>query len=515
MEEIEGIPLIFNRENDLNLFGKMFPKGFNFPSMPIDDGNMWKEEWKTRSPEEVQKYFFPEAMITQKNNITLCDTTGVFKEVKIGEPTPLDEIVIEDFSHPRKILGFDNEDIVIWFFSSSDGARLLRAHRNFKESSSNYPDVLAVFMETDDGFNVFGSVMDFVVGENVKKLYKEDVHWKKVIDFIEKNEIQANATDTKALFEKALSRESIFDYLKNLVNKLKTNINHEVFSTLAKDFSLIAEGFASWKYEDKDWDTQDKEFTEDNAPFIFVKDKKYVFTSLKNIRLKSCDQIIEKAAELSALINENKDIIPDIIFKPLETFLKITSDRVKEFYKAFEENYKNMISILQKGPEYLNAFLCGFVNGFLDFISGIFSLINFLIQYIEKRNDYEINKGFYWSVVLEYIENTIQAMTKFNFIAFFSKIITLPLDSFLKLISLIQNISLPNVNFCKIAYFSGYILFGIVQIILEILFTGGSATLERLFAKGMESIKGFIKKAANLADDVFVLKTYLIDQIKT
>jgi hypothetical protein len=49
---------------------------------------------------------------------------------------------------------------------------------------------------------------------------------------------------------------------------------------------------------------------------------------------------------------------------------------------------------------------------------------------------------------------------------------------------------------------------------LEIIFTGGSATVERLFAKAGSSVKNVLKKAGNLADDVFAALTHLIDQIK-
>ena len=55
---------------------------------------------------------------------------------------------------------------------------------------------------------------------------------------------------------------------------------------------------------------------------------------------------------------------------------------------------------------------------------------------------------------------------------------------------------------------------GIVQIVLEIIFTGGSVSIERLFAKSATIIKGFIKKAGGFADNVLQSLDKLISLIK-
>jgi hypothetical protein len=48
MEEIEGLPLVFNSQQDNMLLGKLFPEGFTFPKFPEPQVPIWKEEWKTR-----------------------------------------------------------------------------------------------------------------------------------------------------------------------------------------------------------------------------------------------------------------------------------------------------------------------------------------------------------------------------------------------------------------------------------------------------------------------------------
>lgn len=89
----------------------------------------------------------------------------------------------------------------------------------------------------------------------------------------------------------------------------------------------------------------------------------------------------------------------------------------------------------------------------------------------------------------------------------------MPLETVSKFVTFIKNLSLPNINFTKVGYFAGYIVFGIVQILLEIYLTKGAATLERIFAKGAEALKGIVKKSAGTADDIFAALSHLIKQI--
>ncbi len=491
----------------------MFPAQHHFPILPQSAENPWKEEWKTRTVEEVQAYFFPEVAPRKKNGIVLCDALGVLSTVAIEDEIQLAEVKIDDYGHPRDILTLDN--MTIWFFASSDGARLLRAYRNLRDSKSKSPDVLAVFIETDDSSNIFGSVMNFVVGYHIKKAYKDDEYWAKILDFMDENEIQVSTQDTRKLFDKALNGPGLFYYISFLFNKIKTSVNHAFFSALAYDFSLIAKGFSVWKYEDKYWNPENPEFSYKDAPFIFTDKQKTPNRHYEKMRLKSCTEIIEKTDKLVALLNASKKELPKAFTAPAAVFLKMVSDEVNRFYDLFKTQSKDLIALLSKGPEYSNSFLCGFINGFLDFVAGIFSLLDFLLQFLEKRTDYALNKGYYQSLCIEYMENAIEALSKFSVVDFFKQLIVIQVESMVKLVDFCKNLGISNTSLCKIAYFSGYVLFGIVQIVLEILFTGGSATLERMFAKGTQAVEGFVKKAANFTDDVFAALGRLIKLIKS
>ena len=532
MEEINGIPLVFDAKQDDAFLGNLFPNGLSFPTLEPTEKTIWKEEWKLKSPEEIQKYYFPEAIVTQKNNIALCDTTGVFKNVKIQETIPecpcekdengncnceearvnLPEALVESFIHGRKILTLSDE-ITIWFFSSSDGAKLLRAQKDFKESSSRYPDVLAVFMETDDSFNVFGTVMDFVIGANVKSFFKGDTHWEKVLDFMEKNEIHVSKKDAKKLFDNALSHYGFFKFWRDLFSVVKGKAVAVVLEGIAEASDKIANGIADWKFKEEDWDTSLPGFSHKNAPFIILSGNKHGVVINQKVRSKTKNEILEKAKKMKAELEQNKRKIPVFIYEPLQKLILMATDETYRFYEVMQSFYKEFVTIVEAGQEWMNAFLCGFINGFLDFISGIFSFISFFLKAVKNYADYKQNETFYHAIVLEYAENFIQAMASFDCIAFFKQVLSLPLEMLSKFITLAKSINIT-FNGSKIAYFTGYIIFAIVQILLEILFTGGSATAERLFAKAGSSVKNVLKKAGNLVDDVFAALTHLIDQIK-
>ena len=163
----------------------------------------------------------------------------------------------------------DLGNMAIYFFTSSDGARLIRARRCAYESRAKNPDVLAVFMETDEGGNIFGSVMDFVVGDNVRELFKDD-YWKKIFDFLENNDIHVSRKDTEDLIKKGLSHENFLDYLKRIANDLIAKVSFAVFDAMAEGFGQIAKGIGSWKFKDEEWDAAHENFAPANAPFIFM-----------------------------------------------------------------------------------------------------------------------------------------------------------------------------------------------------------------------------------------------------
>ncbi|TDP60089.1 hypothetical protein [Flavobacterium dankookense] len=532
MEEINGIPLVFDEKQDDAFLGNLFPNGLSFPTLEPTENTIWKEEWKLKSPEEIQKHYFPEAIVNQKNNIALCDTTGVFKNVKIQEnikecpcekdengncncdevKVNLPEVLVESFIHGRKILTLSDE-ITIWFFSSSDGAKLLRAQKDFKESSSRYPDVLAVFMETDDSFNVLGTVMDFVIGANVKSFFKGDTHWEKVLDFMEKNEIHVSKKDAKKLFDNALSHYGFFKFWRDLFSNVKGKAVAVVLEGIAEASDKIANGIADWKFKEEDWDTSLPGFSHKNAPFIILSGNKHGVVINQKVRSKTKNEILERAKKMKAELEQNKRKIPVFIYEPLQKLILMATDETYLFYEVMQSFYKEFVTIVEAGQEWMNAFLCGLINGFLDFISGIFSFIGFFLKAVKNYADYKQNETFYHAIVLEYAENFIQAMASFDCIAFFKQVLSLPLEMLSKFIALTKSINIT-FNGSKIAYFTGYIIFAIVQILLEIIFTGGSATVERLFAKAGSSVKNVLKKASNLVDDVFEALSHLIDQIK-
>ncbi|HEX8574723.1 MAG TPA: zincin-like metallopeptidase toxin domain-containing protein [Flavobacterium sp.] len=493
-------------------FLSLINKGSDEKGNPFDDsnsGNRWREEWKTRTMPEIRDYFFPEAKVRAKNNITICDTTAIFDGTEIEQNNiPLEEVVIETYGVGRAPL--DLGDMAIYFFTSADGAKLIRARRCAYESRFKNPNVLAVFMETDEGGNTFGSVMEFVIGENVKRLFKGD-YWKKIFTFLERNELRVSREDTEDLIKKALSHQHFLEYAARLFNDLAGRLSFTVFDAISKGFGLIAEGIGSWKFKDEEWDTAHENFSPANAPFIFFE---LPHNRLMEMRYKNSQMLKQITSGFKNIVETHREQIPDVILKPMQSFIAMLQEKTKLFFLAFEEKGSVFMKLIEQNNENVNAFLCGFINGFLDFIKCIFDLFAFIFQFVKATVDFALNKSYYLNLVLEYIENGIDALSKFDVLGFFKKMVTLPIEFLLNFNSFLLNLKLPSVNLSKIAYFSGYVLLGILQIVLEIIFTGGSISIERLFAKSAQIINGFIKKAGSFADDVFRALDKLISLIK-
>lgn len=219
-------------------------------------------------------------------------------------------------------------------------------------------------------------------------------------------------------------------------------------------------------------------------------------------------------ADFRATVDAHQKKIPDLILKPMQSFIRLLQEKTKLFFKTFEENASIFVNLIRQNNENMNAFLCGFINGFLDFIKSIFDLFAFVFKFAKAATDFALNESYYWNLILEYLENGIDALSKFDILDFFKKTFTLPIEVLAKFMAFLTNLALPSVNLSKIYYFSGYVLLGIVQIVLEIIFTGGSVSIERLFTKSAEIIKGFVKKAGSFADDVFRALDKLISIIK-
>ena len=483
-------------------------RGIDFPDFPPVENNIFKEEWKLRTMQEIQEYFFPDSNIVKKHGITINDNTGVFQDSTIAREILLEEVIIESFSGVKKsYIELDDIDIVV--FTSKDGAQLLRAWRNAKESVHKNPRTLALFMETDDNFNVFGSVMDFVVGVEVEKHFKSD-YWKKVVEYVKENELTISSKDIKKLVNKSISKRSVFQFFSEIYQTTKSKIKDVSLEVVESAFKGLSEGIEKWKFTEDQWNSNSPDFEYDKMPFVTAFAVGMPYKTIEKSGAKATDIVNRIYNGIKQLIDKVADMLPKRIRQKLKQFIEALNKQIKSFYRVIKDNTENLIKIYLESAVLLNAFLCGFINGLIDLVKSIFDIVVLLIGLARLQNDYDANKGYYTDLTYEYLENYLEAYIKFDFIAFANKMMILHTANLVKIINFVKSLDLTNINFSAVAYYTGYVIFGIVEIIIGILFTGGSATITKLFKTGGDVMNKSVKAAMSVADDLLGMLRYLM-----
>src|SRR5690606_155425 len=379
------------------------------------------------------------------NDITINDSTGVFRETTIvNEETikggELDEVIVESFSGVEKNY-FELNDIEIVIFTSKDGAQLLRAWQNAKESVHKNPRTLALFMETDDNFNVFGSVMDFVVGAEVEKQFKSD-YWKKVVEYVKKNELSVSSSDIKKLVNKSISKRSVFQFFGDIYKTTKSKIKDVSLELVESAFKGLSEGIEKWKFTEDQWNSNNTDFEYDKMPFITVFAVGMPYKTIEKTAAKATDIVRDAYNGIKQLTDKVADVLPKRIRQKLKRFIEALDKQIKNIYKVIGANAKNLIVIYKLSPILLNAFLCGFINGLIDLIKSIFDIVALLISLARMQNDFESNKGYYTDLTYEYLENYIEAYIKFDIAAFADKMMMVYTVNLVRILIFVKSLSL-------------------------------------------------------------------------
>src|SRR5690606_3090867 len=98
----------------------------------------------------------------------------------------------------------------------------------------------------------------------------------------------------------------------------------------------------------------------------------------------------------------------------------------------------------------------------------------------------------------------------FDIAAFADKMMMVYTVNLVRILNFVKSLSLSNINFSAAAYYIGYVIFGIVEIIIGIIFTGGSATVAKLFKTGADVMNKAVKTAMSIADDLLGMLRYLM-----
>lgn len=417
------------------------------------------------------------------------------KKKKREKITLLNDILIE-------------KQLSVVLFISKDGALLETAYQSI---DTLYDNEIVLFIETHDSMNIFGSVVRIKTGANVtsssgvpyKKLsWVVDYFNTKVSSLALKEIIKDHIIDKSSSFY--LVKRIAAGYFKNVV-RFSSDLTLEGIHSISDG---IAQVIGALKLDDSRW----KYYDDNGLPLkntnLFLpglgvikslqeKNKKVKPLKPEEINAEAINRIVELEKKLK---DKKKTVGKADFFKKIINQLLYMLRKVKDF---LSDSLGKALDFAETVFVLYNAYIVGIINSIIDAIKGIFDMLSIICKSLatlqKDGKNAALNLPSYLSLFFEIIENMLETLenlfSKENLkalIEFFTKsasfLLTLPTKIFTWLA---EDAEMPNLD--TIAYYYGYIIGFIIQLILEILFTGGTKTVVDAFEKLAESLINIFK----------------------
>jgi hypothetical protein len=400
------------------------------------------------------------------------------------------------------------KQLSVVLFISKDGALLETAYQSI---DNLYGNEIVLFIETNDSMNLFGSVIRIKTGANVSS--SSGVPYKKlskVVDYFNTN-VSSSALQ-EIIKEHIADKSSGFFIVKRAflgaLNRVVRFSSDLTLEGIGKISDGIGELVGALKLDDSQWQYYDDNGLPLKNANLFLPGLgsiKYLQEANKKGKPLKPEQTnakaINKITELEKILKESKKTIGKAdFFKKIINQLLYMLRKVKDF---LGDPLGKALDFAETAFVLYNAYIVGIINSIVDAIKGIFDILSIICKALaalqKKGKNIAENLPSYLSLFFEIIENMVETLenlfSKENLkalIEFFTKsaafILTLPTRAFAWLT---ENAAMPNLD--KVAYYYGYIIGFIIQLILEILFTGGAKTAADAFKKLADSLINIFK----------------------
>ncbi|MGE8512910.1 MAG: hypothetical protein ACN6N7_09450 [Chryseobacterium culicis] len=410
----------------------------------------------------------------------------------------IDEVVVYKSRFTQTIAGID-----VVLFASKNGAFLLQ---RFMEALPNSNELI-LFLEIDDRYN-HNTVMRAVVGAGLTN--KKDMPFADILNFTRKHEVTVTPKSLRNLIEKGIYRNKV-DFISWFLG-LKDKSIGEIFSFFKQEalegasvfFTQgIAENIVKLRISENGWNPNPKEgeYNPTFIPEVFYKEIKDFYehkasqnpyenlAGQKKINAKIVKSFFESINEVkdgfNGLLNNAETLFPTFIYKRINKSLTFFFNQIDKLEKFIADPLTGMQHIVYRNYQIANAFLCGIYNSLVDIIAGIFSIIGFIFKAVAAMDKVNDRKVEYGEMFLELMEDLLEGILTFDYVEFFKECITFQLKTIVRLVKWVEK-NLPKITLEKAAYYYGYIIGIIIDIIVETLLTSGTAAVARL-AKSVES----------------------------
>lgn len=451
------------------------------------------------SPPELKQKTSRQIANTYYNGKPVADGNGF--QIYSDDPVfggNIEEVVVYKSRFRQTIAGID-----VVLFASKNGAFLLQRYMEALPNSNE----LILFLEIDDRYN-HNTVMRAVAGAGLTN--KKDMPFADILSFTRKHEVTVTPKSLKNLIEKGLYRNKV-DFISWFLG-LKDKSIGEIFSFFKQEaleaastfFTKgIAENIVKLRISENGWNPNPKEgeYNPTFIPEVFYKEIKDFYehkasqnpyenlTGQKKINAKIVksffESINEAKEDFNSLLNNAETFFPAFIYKRINKSLTFFFNQIDKLEKFIADPLTGMQHIVYRNYQIANAFLCGIYNSLVDIIAGIFSIIGFIFKAVAAMDKVNDRKVEYGEMFLELMEDLLEGILTFDYVEFFKQCITSQLKTIIRLVKWVEK-NLPKVTLEKGAYYYGYIIGIIIDIIVETLLTGGTAAVAKL-AKSVES----------------------------
>lgn len=415
------------------------------------------------------------------------------------------------------------------FFISDDGATLERAYQKIDQVNDNE---LILFIETNEGTNLFGTVFRLKVGKNVETVI--DANFQRMAQIARAFKVDVQSAElSKIVRQEVRDRDNLFyaifravgGTVIRIVTWPVTEIVVPILGLVSDGLKEVSDAIDSLKFGENWWKaTNGGEENPDYDPLLPGYKVLQAFSAEGIVKLadeKIFGPLLKEAEDAQKLINK---------YPKIKSFLNIDISGLISFLKAAPSTLGDILEFVNSMAkyifQYINGLIVGLLNSIIDFIKSIFDILKMIVDVakaiLEGSVDFAKHPVSYMSMVGEVLENFIDILINTFTVKNFKEFISFLGYSISKGI---ESISIAGGNLISgkslfpagtVGYYTGYIVGFIISEILTAIATGGSANIAKGLSKFFASVKSmanaakaFTKQAGKGISKIFSLETFL------
>ncbi|WP_299898473.1 HNH endonuclease [uncultured Aquimarina sp.] len=388
-------------------------------------------------------------------------------------------------------------ELSVILFITKDGAKLERAYQKIDQFG---PNEIVMFVEKDDAYNTFGSVIRVNSGDEITE--STEIPFNDIAKLTKTFEIGVNSSAIKDVLEDHVKdKDSVFYLIRNVFQKGIEVVNipaNFALEKVADAMDAVSKGIEdNLKIGSKYWKAYDQEGNPDKTYSPILPGFELIEqleTLNENI---DYDQLLSGFTQkLDALESQLQTGIDKIPFQLIRDFVKekvsVLFDFINEGKSFLKEVASQVLLFTKSYFIFLNSFLVGLINSLVDVIKGIFDLIGLICKIvigINKAHEQTAKTpASMFSLFVELFENAMETTAKLftlkNIKAFFKFMIGL----FVKFLT-----SPPSISSDKLGYGIGYLIGFIVEEVVFAILTGGAKTVGTALKLAADSYKSLIR----------------------